>query len=419
MRRVALLLVLVLLLVFPGAVVAAEPEAAPADVLSRGEFAALLVDVAGLEGDLPPADLLVEKGIMKGYPDGGTYLDQGITRVEAVVLAAKTLGLEGNIVPPAGVKVPLPAGHWGYNFYGWFVRQGLVEGAPTDVLTPSEGEAFLKKVFGIDPEALALVEEVQARSLEMENVAMRMTMGGSMSLIPRAGLDIAEELPEIGMKMKLTQEVVLPDRVHQVMELDMAIPGLGEEKITTETYVADGKMYQKLPDPETGELKWFQQPETLLPNLDELMEQARQVDAIPEGMEKYLHYQLLGTTELDGEEVYILSFYGRIDDFNAFFDLSLGQFGSTQDFQQALAPALELIKSMSYWGIEYVGVEDLQVRCSEFTAIVTYADEIMGEPMPIEAAVMSMQVEDYEYDADITIEVPAEVLEAPVLAIDN
>ena len=74
---------------------------------------------------------------------------------------------------------------------------------------------------------------------------------------------------------------------------------------------------------------------------------------------------------------------------------------------------------MSYWGIEYLGVEDLQVRCSEFTAIVTYADEIMGEPMPIEAAVMSMQVEDYEYDADITIEVPAEVLEAPVLAIDN
>ncbi|MGI6143475.1 MAG: DUF6612 family protein [bacterium] len=411
MRKASLLLALVLILVSTGTVLAAEP----AGMLTRGEFAALLVEAGGLEGELSPADLLVEKGIMQGYPDGGTYLDQGITRLEAVTLAAKTLGLEGSIVPPAGVEVPLPAGHWGYNFYAWFVRQGLVEGAPTEIISREEGEAFLKKVFGSDPAAIALQEEIRAKTLEMENMAMRMVMSGNMTVIPRAGLDETEEFPEIGMKMKLTQEMVMPDRVHQVMEMDMAIPGVGEEKITTETYIADGKMYQRLPDPETGELKWFRQPESLFPNLDEIIEQARQVEAVPAGMEKYFHYHLLGTTELDGEEVHVFSFYGRVDDFNAFFELALGQFGGTGEFQQALAPVMELIKSMSFWGIEYVGVEDLKVRASDFTAIVTYADEFMGEAMPIEAAVMSMEIEEYEYDADITIEVPAEVLEAEVL----
>jgi len=417
MRKVSLLLALVLILVFTSTVAAVEPEAAPADTLSRGDFAALLVEAAGLKGELPPAELLVEKGIMKGYPDGGLYLEQGITRVEAVVLAAKALGMEASVAPPAGLKVPLPAGHWGYNFYGWFIRQGLVEGDPAAVLTRSEGEAFLQKVFGTDPAAVAIMEEAQARALEMENVAIRAVMSGSMSLIPRAGLE--EEMPELGMTMKLIQEMVLPDSIHQIMEMEMDIPGEGREKTVTEIYVADGKMYQKMPDPETGEAKWFQYPENLLPNLDEFLEQARQVEAVPAGMEKYLHYQLLGTTELDGEEVYILSYYGKVDDFSAYLDLALGQFGNIQDFQEALEPLMGMIKSMSFWGLEYVGVEDLQPRTSDFTAIVSYGEEIFGEPMPIESMIMTMKVEDYDYDADITIEVPAEVLEAPVLEIDN
>ena len=61
MRRVALLLVLVLLLVFPGAVVAAEPEGCSGRCCP-GEICRPPGGCGGLEGDLPPADLLVEKG---------------------------------------------------------------------------------------------------------------------------------------------------------------------------------------------------------------------------------------------------------------------------------------------------------------------------------------------------------------------
>jgi hypothetical protein len=415
MRKGFLLFALVVVLVWAGTVGALGQEANIDAVLTRGEFATMLVESGGLEGELPPADLLVEKGIMQGYPDGESYLDKGITRVEAVVLAAKALGLEGSIVPPVEVEVPLPADHWGYNLYGWFVRQGLVEGRPGEVLSREQGAAFLDKVFGIDPAAIELLEQGQAKVEDMEGTAVRSVMSGIMSMIPRKGLDVTEEIPEFGMEVQITQEMIMPATLHQVVTMGIEMPGEEMSDLTSEVYLVDGKMYQKMPNPETGVMEWFQYPEDLLPNMDELLDQTQQPEVIPAGLEEYLHYHLLGTTEVKGEEVYVISFYGRVDDFNQFLAAALGQMGGAQEIQQAMAPMLDMIKSMSYWGIQYVGVDDLMVHSGDFTAIVTYADEIMGEAMPIEAMVMSMELEEYSYDEDITIEVPEEVLAAPVL----
>jgi len=76
----------------------------------------------------------------------------------------------------------------------------------------------------------------------------------------------------------------------------------------------------------------------LLPDLEGLLEQAQRLEALPAGLEKYMHYHLLGTTELDGEEVYVISFYGLIDDYASFLNVALGQLGGMGDIGQALAP---------------------------------------------------------------------------------
>jgi len=85
MKKIAFLLVVVLLLL------ALQPVQGQEGV-SRGGFAAMLVEAGKMESDLPPADLLVQKGIMKGYPDGELYLERAIKRMEAVALVARTLG---------------------------------------------------------------------------------------------------------------------------------------------------------------------------------------------------------------------------------------------------------------------------------------------------------------------------------------
>ncbi|MGI6576300.1 MAG: DUF6612 family protein [bacterium] len=405
-KIVPLVLVLALVLAGTGSVWAA-------DAMTRGQFAQLMVEVSGLEGELPAADLLQEKGIMIGYPDGEMYLQQGITRVEAVTLAAKALGLADGIAPPATVIVPLPKDHWGYNYYGWLLRQGLVDGNPTDVFTVAEGEAFLRKIFSTDPEAVEILEEAQLKAKEHKK--MRIVMNGRMEMVAREGVAGAEEIPQIKTDMRLIQTSIFPDLIHQQNTMLMEVPGEEPLEITAEAYIVDGKMFQQMPDPETGEMQWFRYPD--IPGLEDVLKQSaeQQTEVIPAEMEEYLHYHLLDTIEIDGEEVYVISFCGRIDDFNQFMEAAFAQFGEGMQMQQALAPAAEMIKSMSYWGIQYIGAEDLLVRSADFSSIVVYADEILGEPMPIEAARMSMEIEEYDYDENIVIEVPDEVLAAPEL----
>ena len=115
--------------------------------LSRGEFAAMLVEACKMESALPPADLLVQKGIMKGYPDGELYLERGITRLEAAILVARTLGVSEVAVEPADSELLLDEGHWGYAFYSWLDRFGLMDGNPEQLLTKEEGKAFLDSIF--------------------------------------------------------------------------------------------------------------------------------------------------------------------------------------------------------------------------------------------------------------------------------
>lgn len=411
MRKGIVALLLVLVLISTGSVCAAMEQD---QVMTRGEFAVLLVEVSGLKGDLPPVDLLVEKGIMKGYPDGGMYLEKGINRVEAVTLVAKTLGLEAGIAPPTTVLVPLSTDHWAYNYYGWLTRQGLVIENPTDILTVEEGKAFLGKAFGTDPKAVEILEEANLRVKEHKKV--RVVMNGSMKMIPREGVEGAEEVPQIAMDMRIIQTSIFPEKIHQLNTITMRVPGEEPLEIAAEAYIAEGKMFQQMPDPETGEMKWFRYPDNL--GFEQILKQSaeQQMEVIPAGMEDYLHYRLLGITEIAGEEVYVISFYGRVDDFSKFIGAALGQFnGDGMQMEQAIAPALEMIKSMSYWGIQHVGVEDFLMRKADFTSIMLYADEILGQPMPLEAAQMSMEIEEYSYDENLVIEVPKDVLAAPEL----
>ncbi|MBO8169043.1 MAG: S-layer homology domain-containing protein [Thermoanaerobacteraceae bacterium] len=424
MRKSIVLLALVVVVASAGAawgaveaddLMSLVPE--PDGVLTRGEFAAMLVEAAGMEGDLSAANLLAEKKILKGYPDGDLHLGQGITRVEAVSLVARTLGLRDSIAPPEEAEAPLDLQHWGYNLYAWFNHQGLVTGNPGDVLSEKQGAAFLQKVFTSDPAAIEIIEKFQASKREMKQT-LRTVMSGSINIIPRPGVKGAEEIPQVGTAMTIVQEMVLPDRIHQESTVTMELPDGNLKEFTTEMYLADGKMYQQMPAPESGNMKWYRYPQGLLPNMEQIVEQAeKQAEVIPSELEDFLHYKLLGTIEIGGEEVYQLAFYGRIDDFNKFMEAAMGQFGDTQQFQQSISQATAMIDSMSYWGIEYIGVNDYLPRSAEYSSFITYVEEMEGEPIPLAAIEINMKIKEYSLGEDIVIEVPREALEAPVLEL--
>lgn len=407
MKKIVLLLVLVLLLT-AGAVQGEEG-------LSRGEFAAMLVEACKMESALSPADLLVQKGIMKGYPDGELYLERGITRLEAVTLVAKTLGVsEVVVVEPADGELLLNEGHWGYAFYSWLDRFGLMEGNPEQLLTKEEGKAFLDSIFSSDPAALAKMEESQASTKTINT--LRSVISGYVNMVPRPGVEGAEEIPQIAFQMRAVQEMIMPGTMHQTTVMETEIPEVGKQELATEMYLVDGKIYQKLPSNiETGEMQWVRYPEEMFPNLEQMMSAEDAASVTPSGLEDYLYYRLLGTAEMNGEEVYEIVTYGRVDDFTKFMEAAAGQLGSNQQIQGLLEMGVSMIESMSFWGIQYIGVQDSMTKSADMYFIINFADELAGTPNPIEALQMKMKIEEMSYNEDLEIVLPDEARDAPLM----
>lgn len=414
----------ILLLALSGAAVAGPSQAEllklvprPDGVLTRGEFAQMLVEASAMGEASQGAELLAQKGIMKGTPGLGLELERPITRVEAVALVGRTLGLADDVAPPQGVRGSLHAGHWGYNLYAWLSREGLVSGDPAATLSEEEGAHFLSQVFTTGEDVLAILKESKARTEKIK--AMRTTMSGSMKLIPRAGVEGAEKISALTPTMHIAQEAVLPDRIHQTSTVKITLPGGQEEEITMEMYLADGQMYQKVPDPKTGEARWFRYPKDFLPDFTQLLKQAQQrAEVIPPGMEDYLHYKLLGTAEIGGEKVYEVAFYGRVDDWQKFLSAAFGQFAGAEEMQKSLGAGTDMIDSLSFWGLSYIGTDDYLTKKADYSVIITYVPELQGEKVPLQALQFTMRADEYSYDPNIKVEVPEEALKAPVLELN-
>ena len=216
----------------------------------------------------------------------------------------------------------------------------------------------------------------------------------------------------------MIQEMVLPNKIHQITTIELTLPELGAQKMVMESYLVDGKMYQQMPDPETGKLRWFKYPEGMMPDMQKLIEQAQQqTQVIPPGLEETLFYKLLGTQERNGEQVYEIAYYGRVDDMAEFMSTTLGSLGEGEFLGEAFGATSSIIDSISFWGITYVGADDYLTRQANFGALVTYAAEFQGQPMPLQAVEILMTTDEYSYGKDIDVTVPEEVLAAPELEI--
>jgi hypothetical protein len=135
-------------------------------------------------------------------------------------------------------------------------------------------------------------------------------------------------------------------------------------------------------------------------------------------MEDYLHYKLLGTAEIGGEKVYEIAFYGRVDDWQKFLSAAFGQLPGAEEMQKSLGAGADMIDSLSFWGISYLGTADYLTKKADYSMVITYAPKFQGEEFPIQALQFTIQADEYSYDPNIRVEVPEEALKAPVLELN-
>lgn len=452
MRKVVLILLVLLFSVCAGASLAlAQPldrgellgvfPQAPDlnEPVARGAFGAMLVKAANLPAvsgqvyrarDVDPGSwyapalaTLRERGIMAGYPDGTLRPGQPVTGAEAAVMVARALGLFGTPgQPEAG---PLKPDHWASSLYNWLVNQGLVSARsePEGALTVGEAADFLARIFGSDPQAVDIVEKSGRAQAGVK--AMRFKSNIDMVMQPRAGM--AGQVPVLSGSGQISAELVLPATMHQVARWRFeaaggpAAEGGRLPELETEQYLVGGKMYMKMTDPATGKAEWMRLPENALPDLEALMKESLEAGkmgagGMPEGLKPYFHYQLLGTAEKDGRKVFEIGYYGRIDDLAAFFKLAVPEsLRGTLDglqFERSLDKAGKLVRSISYWGRDYINADDYLPCGGELRTVLSFADRFQGEALPFELIEMRMRVEECAYGEQIKIELPPEALQA-------
>lgn len=347
-----------------------------------------------------------------------------MTGAEAAVMVARTLGLFGTTgQPEAG---PLKPDHWASSLYNWLVNQGLVsaQSNPEGTLTVGEAADFLARVFGNDPRAVEVMEK--SRQAQANVKAVRVKTHMDMAMQPRA--EMANQVPILSGSGEMSMEVVFPATIHQVARWRFEATGGPAAKdeqrlpeLEMEQYLVGGKMYMKMTDPTTGKAEWMRLPGSAAPDLEALMKESLEASRlsggrIPEELKPYFHYQLLGATEKDGRKVFEIAYYGRIDDLAAFFKLAVPEsMRGTLDglqFERSLDEAGKLIKSISYWGRDYINADNYLPCGGELKTVLSFADRFQDEVVPFELIEVRTRVEEYAYGDQIKVELPPEALQA-------
>ena len=230
-----------------------------------------------------------------------------------------------------------------------------------------------------------------------------------MNMVPRPGISEEDAQALQGMQdmtSTVQMDFVMPDRMRQV--ITMNVPGMGEIEI--DQYLVGSKIYQKLVNPETAEVMW--QYMNLPFDIEALL--AEQTPGFQESMLQKFNYKYLGTANLNGQEVHKIGYYGKVNDMAELGGLMPQAAGDDAAMGQLLAQTAELISSISLWGITYVGVEDGLSYGDKTGALIGY-----GEAVPIATAEMSMEISKYNYDPEITVELPEEAKDAVEIVLPN
>lgn len=394
--------------------------------LSRGAFAAMLVEAAGipleeiaedakLPQDLKPDTLyaksvkaLYDRNILRGSSDK-IYPDKAITGIEAMTFVARTLGISENAIANDVEVKGLPKDHWGYAVYSWLVKDGLTL-EDVDILKeldPEMGAKFLVNIFGSDRKVKAMLEESNEKNKDIKSFRAN----GKMAI--EVEMDGPEDLePDMPTKTKATFNSEFSNNtIHQTVET--LIPGM-DETIKIEQYMDKEYIYTAIPE-EDGEDKWMKMKNFMSTVFDDNF--LSQQQALTKEFEELAHYRLLGTEKIDGKDCYKIAMYTRLDNVSKLLD-KMGIMG--QQEKEAFKAANDILKGVSMNGFMYIGVDDKLVKKALINAVISMnVDGQKENPVILKAMKMDMEYDYQDYNADITIEIPEKAKDAEVIDLEN
>ncbi|MBO8138498.1 MAG: S-layer homology domain-containing protein [Desulfotomaculum sp.] len=401
--------------------------------LTRADYAVMLSRAAGLneasEVKLPldvPEDAwyadsiksLMADGILYGYPDGTVKPEKEITRVEAVVMLSRVLGLP--VVPAENVEIKGLEKHaWAAGPYTWCVKEGFLaaDKDPAGVITAQEADKLLVGAFATDQLGNEINTRMTQAMKEVKSMRLEGTMGMTVELTPEAVKEIPPELKNnMEFSAKLNSEINMKQGMYQEVTLQMPkVDKMQIEDVVMKQYYTPEGMFVRINNPSTGESEWIKYPEGMLPDFETLVSQ--QNNMVPEDMQQFFHYRLLNEVKIDNDDYYELAFYGRINDFNKFLQF-LNQ-SMPGNAKQQFNESSGLIKSVSFMGTTMLNKESYLPLWVKTKSVVVFNSNFNNQTLPFRAMKYNYMINYSDFNEEISIELPEEAKQAEEFPVEE
>ncbi|MWV47603.1 hypothetical protein GRF59_28920 [Paenibacillus sp. HJL G12] len=398
-------------------VYAAEPSAG----ITRGDFLKLVttdLNITAASSVELPKDVLadspykdavsamLERKVLKGFPDGSIRTDEPITGKDASIVLGRVLGFKDD---ESIKRLQSEIG---------------IDWQSQKVLNATEVTASLAKVLSNDATAIALMDAVQKEMGDVHSyesqlgLHLNMTINSSSQLndnnLNKSVLDESRSNPnEMSLKMDAEGLVKLDDKQGMMQTMTMK-DFLGSGDVDTVTYIVPEGTFTQSPDMVTGKKQWINMSKGM-PAFNELMklqkENATQLSSLNQ---KYFIYRDLGKETVDGKAFAKVALYGKIPSLKGLMNdtqslTGMGDMMSTLPSEgKAAVENMGVAANITYW------IDEGTHRIYKADMNMSYSVPATGQSPEI-AMDMTMNMGYSKYNEAQTIKLPDEAKKAQTM----
>lgn len=424
----------------------------PQQTVTRSQMITLIVKSLGLDNTIVPeqndtfkdvpqnhwankyVEIAYQTGITSGISADQFGADQTCTREQMITLFVNTFKVLDNELTEIPTEVidlsrfsdEAQISDWARDQVAFAVYMGLISGTSANTMGPKTSAERQQVAVVTDRYIIKkenIVKDMQAQRILGETVQKQfneqgISNDGDIEIkvnLQEASLDLPSEL---SFKAHFTNAMVWePAAFHQAISTEITgLPVNDYSKLDMEQYLADGVLYQKIPD-KNNQASWVRASSANTPDISKLMQTMKNAQTsqllLPDEIHKSAQVTL-EDAEVNGTNGQKITYAGQLTDVSALLDqllsATLPANLDNTEFQYLLDTIKQSVKSVNVTEVFYVG-EDNLVYGSELSINIDCHDATDTEDIPVKSIVITASTANYKYNG-INIDLPPEAEDA-------
>ncbi|MGN7361024.1 DUF6612 family protein [Paenibacillus sp. SAF-054] len=374
--------------------------------ITRGDFLKLVatdLNITANSSEELPKDIMadspykeavsamLERKVLKGFPDGSIRTDVAITGKDASIVLGRVLGFKDE---DSIKRLQSEMG---------------IDWQSQKVLNAAEVQSTLAKVLSNDKSAIDLMDAVQKGMGDVHSYESQVGMQINMAFLDSSDSDPNE------MSMKIDAEGLAKLDDKQGMMQTMTMKNfLGSGNMETVTYIVPEGVFTQSPDLGTGKKQWINMSKGML-GFNQLMElQKANATQLSSLNQKYFIYRDLGKETINGKVLAKIALYGKIPSLKGLMNDTQSLTGMSDMMSTLPSDGKAAVENMGVAANIIYWIDEAAHRIYKSDANMSYSMPATGQTPEITME-MSMNMSYSKYNEPQTIKLPDEAKKAPTM----